>query len=150
MLFIDINAQTTAKVKRLSCATTLGYTWQGTHNVDIGAGPKLLLDAKKDHSNISLLVSCNLLYFNQVTYLTPTTKLRIMPHKRKKTLHLAWFASVGHSYTKIQNQYDHRITPELGIKWEWFNISAGYNIPTSAYRDNCTNLFRATFSLNLF
>ena len=73
-----------------------------------------------------------------------------MPHKRKKTLHLAWFASVGHSYTNIQNKYDHRITPELGIKWEWYNLSVGYNIPTSAYRDNCTNLFRATFSLNLF
>ena len=90
------------------------------------------------------------MYYNKAAYLTPTTKLRIMPHKRKKTLHLAWFASIGHSYTHIHNKYDHRITPELGIKWEWYNLSVGYNIPASTYRDNCTNLFRATFSLNLF
>lgn len=142
--------QTDKKVKMLSVATPLSYTWQGTNSLEFGLGPKLLLDAKKDHSNISLIFSGNLMYYNKAVYLTPTTKLRIMPHKRKKTLHLAWFASVGHSYTNIQNKYDHRITPELGIKWEWYNLSVGYNIPTSTYRDNCTNLFRATFSLNLF
>ena len=137
-------------MKQVSCFPICGYTWQGTNNIDAGLLIKLLLDAKKDHSNIGLLVTGNLMYYKGATYLSPMTKLRIMPHKRKKTLHLAWFASVGHSYTNIQNKYDHRITPELGIKWEWYNLSVGYNIPTSAYRDNCTNLFRATFSLNLF
>ena len=127
-----------------------GYTWQGTHTINFGFQPMLLLDAKKDHSNIGLMIMGNLLFYNRSTYFTPVTKLRIMPHKRKKFLHLAWFASIGHSYTQIQNKFDHRITPELGIKWEWFNLSLGYNIPTSVYRDNCTNLFRANFSFNLF
>ena len=42
------------------------------------------------------------------------------------------------------------ITPELEIKWECFNIPIGYNIPTSVYLDNCTNLFKSTFSFNFF
>ena len=140
----------TAKVKKFSIDPSAGYTWQGTNNIDFGLQPMLLLDAKKDHSNIGLLITGNLLFYNGSTYLTPMTKLRIMPHKRKRFLHLAWYASVGHSYTNILNKYDHRITPELGVKWEWYNLSVGYNIPVSSYRDNCTNLFRTTFSFNLF
>ncbi len=140
----------TDKVKKTSLTFIGGYTWQGTHNLNIGIQPMLLLDAKKDHSNIGLSISGNLLFYSGSTYLTPLTKLRIMPHKRKRFLHLAWFASVGHSYTNIQNKYDHRITPELGVKWEFYNLSVGYNIPVTEYRDNCTHLFRATFSYNLF
>lgn len=105
---------------------------------------------KKDHSNVGLVMTGNLLFYNGSTYFAPMTKLRIMPHKRKRFLHLAWFVSVGHSYTNFQNKYDHRITPELGAKWEWYNISVGYNIPVSAYRDNCTSALGATFSFNLF
>jgi hypothetical protein len=140
----------TDKVKKFSVSPIAGYTWQGTNNIDFGLQPMLLLDAKKDHSNIGLVMTGNLLFYNGSTYFTPMTKLRLMPHKRKRFLHLAWFVSVGHSYTNIQNKYDHRITPELGAKWEWYNISVGYNIPLSGYRNNCTNLFRATFSFNLF
>jgi hypothetical protein len=149
LLSIQLSGQTD-KVKKFSLTFVGSYTWQGTHNIDFGLQPMLLLDAKKDHSNIGLVMTGNLLFYNGSTYFTPMTKLRIMPHKRKKFLHLAWFASVGHSYTNIQHKYDHRITPELGAKWERYNISVGYNIPVSAYRDNCTNAFRATFSFNLF
>lgn len=131
-------------------APACGYTWQGTHNIDFGLQPMLLLDAKKDHSNLGLLLTGNLMHYKGAVYFTPMTKLRIMPHKRRVTRHLAWFASVGHSYTQIQKQYDHRITPELGIKWEWWNLSLGYNIPVSSYRDGLTNEFRVNLSLNLF
>ncbi len=127
-----------------------GYTWQGTHNIDFGLQPMLLFDAKRDHSNLGLLLTGNLMYHKGAVYFTPMTKLRIMPHKRRRTVHFAWFASVGHSYTQINKKYDHRITPELGIKWEFLNLSLGYNIPVSTYRDGLTNEFRVNFSLNLF
>lgn len=146
---INLFAQNSKREKIIPMFGT-GYMWQGTHNIDFGLGPTLLLDARKDHSNIGLLISGNLIFYNGVTYFTPITKLRIMPRKRKKFTHLAWFASVGHSYTNIQNKYDHRVTPELGIKWEWCNLSIGFNIPTSTYRDNITQLLRVAFSLNLF
>lgn len=127
-----------------------GYTWQGTHLVDFGIQPMLLLDAKKDHSNLGLLITGSLMYHKGAAYFTPMTKLRIMPHKRRRTLHLAWFASVGHSYTQIHQNYDHRLTPELGIKWRCWNLSAGYNIPVFSYRDGLTTDFRLCFSVNLF
>jgi hypothetical protein len=110
----------------------------------------LLLDAKRDHSNLGLLITGNLMNVNGATYFTPTTKIRIMPHKRKKFVHLAWFAAVGHYYTKILNKYDHRMTSEIGIKWEWYNLSFGYNLPISGYHDSYTTLLRLSFSLNLF
>jgi len=126
------------------------YTWQGTHNFSVGFQPMLLLDAKNNHSNLSLQVNANVMYQNGVCYLSPITKIRIMPHKRKRFVHLAWFASIGHSYTQILGNYDHCLTPELGVKWEWYNLSLGYNIPISKYQDNCTNLFRLSFNWNLF
>lgn len=150
ILFSIKHSGQTDHVKKFAVSPSAGYMWQGTNNADLGLQLMLLLDAKKDHSNIGLLATGNLLFYKGATYFTPMVKLRIMPHKRKKFTHLAWFASVGHSYTNIQNNYDHRITPELGIKWEWCNLSLGYNIPLSAYRDNCTSLFRAAFSFNLF
>lgn len=149
-LFSTCLSGQTGKTKKMSVSLCGGYAWQGTHNIELGFQPMLLLDAKKDHSNIGLVAAGNILFYKGSTYLTPVTKLRIMPHKRKKFQHLAWFASLGHSYTSIQNKYDHRISPELGVKWEWYNLSIGYNIPVSGHRDNCTTLFRAAFSFNLF
>jgi hypothetical protein len=146
---IRLSAQTT-KVKKFSIFPSTGYTWQGTNNIDFGLQSMLLLDAEKDHSNIGLIITGNLMFYKGSTYYTPVTKFRIMPHKRKRFVHLAWFASVGHSYTNIQSKYDHRITPELGVKWEWYNLSFGYNIPVSGYRDSRTSLFRVTFNFNLF
>lgn len=145
-----IGQTTTAKVRKFSIGPVFDYTWQGTHNVDFGFQPMLLLDAKKDHSNVGLDLTINFLYYNNSTYFTPIAKLRIMPRKRKRFTHLAWFASVGHFFTTIQNKYDHRINPEIGVKWEWFNLSLGGNIPVSTYRDNVTTLYRASFSWNLF
>jgi hypothetical protein len=130
-------------------ASVLRLSWQRTHHLNFGLQPMLLLDAKRDHSNLGLLIAGDLMYYKGAVYFTPVTKLRLMPHKRKLFVHWAWFASVGHSYTQIQKKYDHRITPELGIKWEFLNLSFGYNIPVT-YRDNCTNSFRVAFCFNLF
>jgi hypothetical protein len=147
---IQLCAQSEKKVKQFSMVPAAGIIWQGTYNFNFGVQPMLLLDAKKDHSNIGLLIMGNLLYRDRTLYLTPVTRLKIMPHKRKKFVHLAWFASIGHSYTKIDKKYDHRITPELGIKWEGFNLSVGYNVPVSAYQDEITNSIRVALTLNLF
>lgn len=138
------------KEKQFSLVPQFAYTWQGTHNLSLGFQPMLLLDAKNDHSNLSLQVNANIMYKNAACYLTPITKIRIMPHKRRRFLHLAWFASLGHSYTQVLGKYDHRLTPELGIKWESLNLSLGYNIPLAKYQDNCTNMFRLSFNWNLF
>ncbi len=139
-----------SKIKKMHLGLICGYTWQGTHNIDFGLQPMLLFDARRDHSNLGLLITGNLMHVNKATYFTPTTKIRIMPHKRKKFVHLAWFASVGHCYTKILNKYDHRLTTEIGVKWEWHNLSVGYNWPVSGYRDRYTTLLRLSFSRNLF
>lgn len=138
------------KVKKFTAVPLAGYTWQGTNNIDFGFQPMVLLDAKSNHSNIGLDITANLMFRYGTVYCTPMTKLRLMPHTRKRFNHLGWSMAVGHSYTHIYGGYDQRITPEIGVKWEWYNLTFGYNFPISGYTDGVTSLYRVAFSLNLF
>lgn len=124
----------------------IGYNWQGTNNIDIGLQPTILLDAYHNHNNVGLALAANIMYYNNSTYLTPVTKIKILIHKRKQLL--GWVASVGHSYTKWNKKYDHRITPEIGLHMYGFSLTAGFNIPTSAYRDGFTNYLRLGLRFN--
>jgi hypothetical protein len=123
-------------VKKFDMVPHVGYAWQGTSNFELGLSPLILLDAFKNHNNIGLAVAANLLILNGSTYFTPSTRLRLFIHKRK--LPVGWECSVGHSYTNINKNYDHRLTPEVGINWRGFHLTYGYNIPLDHYTDSYT------------
>jgi hypothetical protein len=139
-----------SNVKKFQFAPNCGYIWQGSHNFDFGIQPMVLLDAYHSHSNIGVMISGNLLLYNKSTYLSPTVKFRIMKHYENKYGRIGWSASIGHSYTNIRSKYDHRITPEVGVKWTGFDLTVGYNFPVSSYRDDFTSYLRVGFRFNPF
>jgi hypothetical protein len=135
--FSKLQSQTdSSHVKKFDFAPNIGYAWQGTSNFELGVSPLLLLDAYKNHNNVGLTIAGNLLFLNNSTYLTPSTRLRVFIHKRKYLL--GWECSLGHSYTSINKKYDNRLTPEVGISWRGFHLTYGYNFPMNKYTDNYT------------
>ena len=147
MLFGQIDS---SKVKKFQLAPHFGYIWQGSNNIDFGLQPMILLNPYHKHNNIGIMISGNILLHNNSTYLTPTTKFRIMKHYKTSIGRSGWTASIGHSYTNIDNKYDHRITPEVGIKWTALDLTFGYNIPITKYRDNFTSYLRIGLRFNPF
>ena len=65
-------------VPHYSCAY-LGYTWQGTHNIEYGANFLLKIKPNENRDNIGLILAANLNYLNNSFYLTPLPKI----HYRK-------------------------------------------------------------------
>lgn len=114
-----------------------GYVWQGTHNIDIGMQPSLLLNALNNHNNIGLIIAANITYVNKSTYITPTVRLKLF--QEIKNTKLAWEISTGYFYTQFNKSFDHRITPEAGIVFYRFHLTYGYNIPLTNYTDQYTN-----------
>ena len=127
--------------------SSIGYTWQGTNNFDFGVQSMYFLKPKT-HNNIALVITANYTFINHSGYLTPKTKIKL--YKEFKSRKIAWNASIGHSYTNINSQLDHRITPELGISFAFFHLSYGYNFQISKYKDNVTNPNRISLRFGIW
>lgn len=128
--------------------SSFGYTWQGTHNLDFGVQPMLMLNSRNNHNNIAIVLTANIAFINNTSYLTPRSRLKF--YKEFYHRKVAWTASIGHSYTSINAKFDHRITPEIGISLGWFHFTYGYNFKTSSYIDKVTNYNRLSIRFGIW
>lgn len=122
--------QTDKKVKMLRVATPLSYTWQGTNSIEFGLGPKLLLDAKKDHSNISLVAAGN--YFMDRVEVNSTL---VTVYKQPNQQLVGWWPLNNLCYgtdasnpMTLNNHYQEFVTNP---------VAAGTNAVAAAMRSYC-------------
>ena len=105
----------------------IGDIWQGYNNIEVGLKIGYIIDKKRTHNNISLILGGEFFKHN-VTYASPFATLKIYFQFNKG---LGLHISGGYWYTKYEGITDQRITPEIGIGFRWFSLSYGYNIPIS-------------------
>ncbi len=129
------------KEKKFFLVFPIGYTYQGTHNIDFGFQPMILTDSKRNHNNISLGISGNLTYVNNATYLTPYVRLRYLQKVSRK---IGIEGSVGYFYTNYNSVYDHRMVGEIGACYYTLHLTVGANYPLKRYEDNYTSLLRVS------
>jgi hypothetical protein len=134
------------KVKpRYSC-TYFAYNWQGTHNLEFGNSLLLLLKPSINKDNVGLIFAANLNYLNNSFYLTPLPKIHYRKSFRKNK-NLSFHSYIGYFYTSYNSNFDNRISPELGIGYKLFHLTAKANIAISNYQDKYTLPFGLSIKL---
>jgi hypothetical protein len=124
----------------------VGYVWQKTHNLEVGATFNLTNSGGHRHMMIGIPMGLDLYWIHKTNYVSPFISMKYYCSFSKK-LNGADISLI-YSISKINNVVDHRLIPEIGlVLFAYVRISYGYSISVGS--EELSNIGRHRISIRL-